>query len=255
MKGLIIFLGESFRSGGQNSRVRGQHNSYNGQISASATHRMLLNLTTDAFVATYTTPFQEILLAMYQPYLVGHILLPEPIGLTSLFQKVLSQINIINYDYIFVIRIDLYLKPKFFHMFRPPYKQICFPSICWFRNCVHDGHPRVNDTMLYIPKQYFGLLKDIEIGHHSWRKLMDCNLTHHDLDTFLKTFHDSDSEKDYNPIYYIANRPICSTFHSPQKFFVKESFYKNHFLTVNKNVSNVCTAPWSFGSSLFHFIR
>ena len=38
-------------------------------------------------------------------------------------------------------------------------------------------------------------------------------LTYEDMDTIINTFHDSDSNKDFNPLYKIVNRPESNVFH------------------------------------------
>jgi hypothetical protein len=40
----------------------------------------------------------------------------------------------------------------------------------------------------------------------------------------LDSFHDSDSSKDYNPIYYIVNRPESEIHHNAGEVFNKFSF-------------------------------
>jgi len=232
MKGLFIILGESFRSGGQCSRIRGNVESFKGQMAATSSHLKLIHTVknVDVFLATYTTPFDNVLLMAYKPYLVDHLLLDIPIGLSNLFHQSVGRMGdtIRNYDYIFVLRVDLFLKIKFFSLFNPcKFNTIIYPSICWYKDsCTRGGHPRVNDTMLFIPKKYFCILPSIEISHDSWMKLMENTLlTYHDLDTLLNTFHDSDSQKDYNPIYFMVSRPICLIYHSRNKFFNKHKHY------------------------------
>ena len=238
MTGLLLFLGESFRSGGQTSRIRGRMDSFKGQMTATASHLKLLQTlgNVDAFLGTYETPFDIILLSAYEKYLVGHLILPQPIGLTNLFQMSLSSIQTDKYDYVCFVRVDLFLKPRFFTLFNPArFNTILYPSICWYRDCrTKRRHPRVNDMMVFVPKRLFRALPNIEINHDSWQTLVEkTNLTYADIDTLLNTFHDSDSQKDYNPIYYIVNRPICTTFHSPNKYFNKHEINKHMFKTLS----------------------
>ena len=47
---------------------------------------------------------------------------------------------------------------------------------------------------------------------------------YNDLDTMINTYHDSDSAKDYNPLYYIVNRPENKIHHSEGVFFNKYAF-------------------------------
>ena len=62
------------------------------------------------------------------------------------------------------MRIDLFLKDKFFEIFNPYSDKILFPSVCFkpLHKCIH---PRVNDMMMFIPK-YFDFIKKFELGHN-----------------------------------------------------------------------------------------
>ena len=120
------------------------------------------------------------------------------------------------------IRIDLYLKPFFMDIFNPTINKILFPSICYLPHHKAFDDPRVNDTMLFIPNKYYNYIKNIQLGHDTWYILIkDTNLKYDDLDVILNTYHDSDSEKDFNPIYYIVNRIENKTFHSKNYIFDK----------------------------------
>ena len=88
---------------------------------------------------------------------------------------------------------------------------ILFPSICFVPYHKSGIHPRVNDMMIFIPKKYYNYIKNIQYnpqGHDIWANLIkNTDLKYEDIDTMLNTYHDSDSAKDLNPIYYIVNRP------------------------------------------------
>ncbi len=122
MNALVIFLGESFRSGGQGTRQRGHKDSFDEQINASKSHINFLNHINDKYkfnkldvhIATYTTLFQNDLLSIYEPYLNSKLLLDTPIGLSKLFIDSLKIIsNLYQYAFILYIRIDLLLRPQF----------------------------------------------------------------------------------------------------------------------------------------------
>jgi hypothetical protein len=222
---LIIFLGESFRLGGQNTRNRGSPESYKEQMNACYSHiRFIKNLKcdVDVFIGTYHTPYDEELLSVYEPYLIGSTFYPDVIGINNLFHKTIKEVDIEKYDSIFYIRIDLYLKDYFLEVFQPK-QMILFPTICWKHDSKISGHPRVSDTMLFIPKKYYEFIKHIFVFHNVWRDLLEF-LTYDDMDTIIQTYHDSDSEKDYNPLYYIVNRPQCEIFHSEGHIFDKYNF-------------------------------
>jgi len=237
--GLFIFIGESFRTGSQDSRIIGENSSYEEQMNGSNTHiNFIENLITkfnlnsiSVFLSTYHTQFTDELLKIYNKYLIGSKIYDERIGLNNLFHNSLKEIENINkYDFVMYIRIDLYLKQYFTEIFNPIINKILFPCICFlptrkYLNVQYHkigDHPRVNDTMLFIPNKYYNYIKDIQLGHDIWHNLIkDTNLNYDNLDVILNTYHDSDSQKDFNPMYYIVNRPECKIFHSKGFIFDK----------------------------------
>ena len=238
MNGLILFLGESFRLGNQANRNRGSPESYEEQIKACNSHVQFIENIINKFemnsisvyISSYITQYDDILLSIYETYLIGNCLHPDVIGLNNLFHDTINKIeNIDNYDFVLFIRIDLLLKDHFMNIFDPTIDKILFPTICWKLCCNWCGHPRVNDTMLFIPKKYYNYIKDVIIGHELWQLLIDTmNLTYDDLDTMINTFHDSDTFKDYNPLYKIVNREETTILHSEGYIFDK--FNKSSFL-------------------------
>lgn len=63
------------------------------------------------------------------------------------------------------------------------------------------------------------------IGHETWYYLIQKGLTYDDMNTMINTYHDSDSEKDFNPLYYIVNRAQSTVWHSEGLLFDKMSGY------------------------------
>lgn len=148
-------------------------------------------------------------------------------GLCQLIQETDKELQ---YDFILFIRIDLCLKPFFTAVFdyHQCTKCIIFPSICFVLHNYHvnfDGTPRVSDTMLVIPNTFFHLLYPrvaFSLYHDTWSQLHELGIEDEHIDLIVNTYHDSDSEKDWNPLYYICNRPESSTWHSVD-YFVGES--------------------------------
>jgi hypothetical protein len=234
MNGLIIFLGESFRIGQQHTRNRGSIESYSEQIKASNSHivfiehiiqKFQLN-SISLFLSSYNTQYDNDLLMIYNKYLLGYKLYDNVIGLNNLFHNSINSIeNIEKYDFILYIRIDLYLKEYFLNCFDPTINMILFPTICWIYASRIGNHPRVNDTILFIPKKYYKYIEKIRICHDTWYELINTtNLTYDDLDVMINTYHDSDSFKDYNPLYYIVNRCENKNWHSKEYIFNKHNF-------------------------------
>jgi hypothetical protein len=226
MKGLLILLGESFRFGGQHSRVVGSSHSFDGQMSAATSHLAFINYLEKTYacdiktyIGTYTTKYNDKLIEKYKQYIIGSHIYKNLIGYNNLLHNSIQKIDDINsYDFLLIMRIDLYLKPYFNTIFNPKWQTIRFPTVLWDRTS--SGYPRVNDMMIYIPSKYYQYIEKIIYraapnrtnainGHYIWEDLVKTtNLTNKDLDTMIDTFHDSDSKKEFNPLYYIVNREI-----------------------------------------------
>jgi len=235
MNGLIIILGESFREGNQGTRIKGNMNSYDEQIKACESHidfiehiiiKYKLN-SVNVFISSYTTniKFDNDLLDIYNKYLIGSKYYNNLIGFDNLFHDALNEIiNVDIYDFILYLRIDLFLK-DLKNIFNPTINTIQFPSITFIPHHKVGIHPRTNDMLLFIPKKYYNYLNYIELGHETWYYLVTTtDLTYNDLDVMINTFHDSDSAKDFNPLYYIVNRPQNTKFHSEGYIFNKNNF-------------------------------
>jgi hypothetical protein len=234
MNGLILFLGESFRLGNQGNRNRGSVESYDEQIKACKSHiefiehiitKFKMN-SVSVFISSYTTQFDNQLFAIYEKYLISNQLYQDVIGINNLFHNTINKIeNIDNYDFVLFIRIDLFLKQHFINVFNPNINMILYPTICWKHDSKVKNHPRVNDVIIFIPKKYYKNIQNISIGHDTWYDLMNTtDLTYNDMDTMIHTYHDSDSFKDFNPLYYIVNRKETKIFHSIGHIFNKYNF-------------------------------
>ena len=147
MKGLFLFIGESFRYGSQKTRIRGTIESYDEQIKACKSHIKFIenveqkyNLEkSDVVISSYTTTYDAELIAIYEKYLVSSTFQQTLIGLTNIFHNTLlntKNVNINNYDFIFYIRIDLFLKDYLLKVMDITKNKILFPSICWGKNCI-----------------------------------------------------------------------------------------------------------------------
>ena len=47
------------------------------------------------------------------------------------------------------------------------------------------------------------------------------NLTYDDVGAYVDTLHDADSAKDFNPLYFLANRRVNPEWHDRGKIFNK----------------------------------
>ena len=233
-KGLLILFGESFRLGGQHSRNTGSPESFDAQIKAASSHMKWIeciqkdDVRVDVSINSYTTAYDNHLANTYEGNLIGQNFYSELIGQSALIHRCVDTLQDISaYDFVLCMRIDLCLTDKFTEVFDPSSECILFPSVCWkFLGGDKVGsHPRVNDMMMYVPKRFAHLLNKINLGHRSWLELVEEHqLQYDDLDTMLDTYHDSDSAKDFNPIYYLVNRPFSTVWHSPHALFDKHTY-------------------------------
>jgi hypothetical protein len=231
-KGLLLLFGETFRLGGQGNRNTGSEQSYDAQIKAAQTHLHFIshlqkkNIQMEVSINSYTTQYNQALKDVYKDVLHDSVFHTRLMGQTHLIHNCLSRIDMHKYDFILCMRIDLFLKDHFMNIFNPNSDNIQFPSICFEPYHKSGIHPRINDMMMYIPKRLFDKVK-IEIvilEHDTWYHLIERHkLSYDDLDMMLDTYHDSDSAKDFNPIYYIVNRPQHSD-HTTKKKFDKFNF-------------------------------
>lgn len=164
-------------------------------------------------INSYTTKFDNSLNEIYKSVLLDSKYYENLIGQTKLIHNCIDRIsNINNYDFILCMRIDIFLKDKFLEIFNPYSDKILFPSVCFKPHHKYGIHPRVSDTMMFVPIKYLNFIKKINLFHSSWHDLIVFHkLTYQDIDTMLNTYHDSDSAKDFNPIYYLVNRNEIKT--------------------------------------------
>lgn len=227
MKGVLILFGESFRMGGQGTRVRGCPESYDGQMRAAQSHVTWIDhmrqkgIKVSVRIESYTTPYDNALASMY-PCVVS-CFHPKVMGQFGLLQHAFRSIDC-EYDFILCMRIDICLKLPFLDLVQP-WTTIRFLSITWGCCDRCGNHPRVNDMMMYVPRTYFNRLDQLNLCHETWDHLIRRGFSYDDLDMMCDTYHDSDSAKDYNPYYSIVNRPECATHHT-NKIFNKHAYGK-----------------------------
>jgi hypothetical protein len=226
-KSLLILFGESFRLGGQGNRNIGSEQSYGAQLKAAQTHiNFILNLQKQNInmvvcINSYTTQYDNDLINIYKDVLYDSVFYTKLLGQNKLIHNCIERININDYNFILCMRIDLFLKDRFMEIFNPDSNTILFPSICFEPYHKVGNHPRVNDMMMFIPQKYLNFFKEkkFDLSHNTWYDLIEKHhFNYNDLDMMLNTYHDSDSAKDNNPIYYIVNRPENSNHTTKKKF-------------------------------------
>jgi hypothetical protein len=218
MKGLICLVGESFRTGRQKSRKRDLDDSYEPQKSASLSvvdfmdhlksHR---GVDCDVFISSYATRWEADLKGWYGRRLVGCNMIKNLVGLENLVAEAKKKVDFALYDFVLVLRVDLFLKPFFKSVFDPDWDRIMYPSICWLGGHRTGGHPRASDMMVFVPKRLASA--PFYMSHEACRRHA-VEGRGSEFGFMLDTFHDSDSFKDYNPIYRIVGRPASRKWHS-----------------------------------------
>jgi len=253
-KCLLLLYGESFRDGGQSSRTIDTERSYKFQKAASTSHMNFINylkekhnIYTDVIINTYNTKYENDFKSWYKDNLKIYNSNKELIGFNNLvnniIKKVITEYKIDEYEFIILTRCDIYLKPEFHKIFNPFWGKIMFASQEWtYYNCgyIDDGQPRVNHTIKFIPKKYFNLLNNtISADHDSWSYYKKYhNLKDDDMDFILNAFHDADSYKDFNPLYYMVSRPENQTWHDRTEIIDKSKYGKPENLLCNKGDIN-----------------
>lgn len=227
--GLIIIIGESFRGGGQGCRLRGQQESYDDQYLASSTQIKIIKQikeevnNIDVKLFTYDTQYNQNIIDWYSELNTQFLFYKDPIGYDNIFKNSISEIDK-DYDFILVFRVDLVFKFNFFNLIKKD--KINYTSVCWIKSFLnpeynlysHNKTPlnkkRVVDALVYVPNKFLNNLKSGEITllHEACDIMSD--YIYSNVDFILDTYHDSDSQKDKNPIYRIANRPETEIWYS-----------------------------------------
>jgi hypothetical protein len=233
MKGLLLLTGESFREGLQLERKRDTKKSFYPQKMASESHVDFCNyikekhdINMDIFITTYDTKYEKELKSWY-PKLWKYKNNKNLFG-EKIIQEAVNDIDK-DYDFIFITRMDIFIKPYFYDVFNPKWKTIYFMSqheTRWKCGMI-DGSPIVNPTFQFIPKKYFNVLTNVSILHESWKIYHDkFNIPHSKLNFMVDTYHNADSYKDYNPYYRYVGRPECTIWHDRGKKINRKLFGK-----------------------------
>lgn len=249
-KGQIFIIGECFRTPvitqednpiehfirASSARGEGLPESILEQEEACKSHVNFLNhfkneIDFNVDVITYKTPQNHLLKEFYNGFDINYNEFEYIIGWENLFKNCVESLqskeNLNELDFVFIFRIDLIFKDKMLSSFRYKSNCVLYPSLLWkimpplpseyewaFPNIAVNGRYRVNDTFLFVHKARFEQLFDGQIQlHHDALQNMSDEL-YNNVSFFVNTYHDSDSEKDWNPLYKIANRPESKIWYS-----------------------------------------
>ncbi len=230
MKGLFILYGESFRN---YSKVAGLNRAKDGEGSvqlqkeASTSHMDLLNSLTaynvDILINTYDTKYKNELLSFYKDPIHAnfmdknsckeHRAANTEIVVDQAIQVAKENVNISMYDFIFICRLDLLLKPKLIENFLPIKDKIIYPNVMSIVDNKFRMHQKgnfcISDVFCIIPKKYYHILEEKQIVRHgAIHGLHKLNLhIDKDIDFFSYNLYVANTIQQKNPFYKIINRP------------------------------------------------
>ena len=248
----FCFPGESFRLGGQYSRDIGSEESVHEQVLAFHSHCNLMqcikekykDINIDIYIQTYSTCYDDLIHQIYDKSVAKnkyYTIISEDDkqnynSINDIMNEILDTLDIDFYDIIFVIRIDLILKPFFTSLILSKnINELTFASIIFKYNNYHlYNHNnakffRLNMMITIIPNTHSVALKNRLVNffaHEFSHILLENNIR---FGFLLKTLHDADSYKDWNPLYRIANRKENQTWMCPSYYdAVTDTFIELH---------------------------
>ena len=230
-KGCLILYGEAFRDGKQFDRKRDTIQSFDNQMKACDSHIRLIeqlkskHIDMDVSISTYCTKYEKELKEKYSNYNLFYSCENEMMNdiiksIDHIVSKALNNIVLNDYSFILLTRNDICFKDEFINTFEPS-ERILFVSQQWtHHDCLKadTSYPVVNPIIMYIPKKYFMITKKFHIDHDAWKHYIhNYKLKNQDMGFMLNTYHDADSYKDYNPLYYMVGRPQTNEWYDKDK--------------------------------------
>ena len=256
-RGLLLLFGEAFREG-NSTRTRDTEFGFSEQKLASDSHiefckhlKEKYGITMDVIINTYETKYENELRDWYKDYNLHYMKNKELIGF-KLVQDACDTIDREKYDFVFITRMDILLKPYFLEIFDPMWDKVYFAcqnytlfngnfngtsSYCGF---IEDKNtnifPMVNPLLKFIPKKNFKILNNIYMDHDVWKHYIESNiLENYDMNFIIDTYHDGDSNKDFNPLYKMVGRPENSVWHDEGKKIDRNLFGTKNNIVCNDN--------------------
>ena len=249
---LFILMGECFREGMPTSRLRDTIYGFNNQKEASESHLKLIkklntmNYKVDIAINTYITKYDKELLSFYDNMIIFSNFTNENYNhfqnaVNHSIIKVVNNVDISKYDFIFICRLDLLLKDKLIDIFDPSVKTITYPNIMGLRmvDSVCQIIPAISEVFVIIPKKYFysfdkweGILKNsnIMLTANSGSDLILAGLSLNDIDFMSDRLYIGNTFQSFNPLYKIN----CREEHSVEREDVKGLIYNKELNIVIK---------------------
>ena len=225
MRGLIITRGMSFRSGTRGTLTYGNEDAIESQKEATLSLRKLyhhlkekFNLDLKLYIDTPTTNYDDFLKEWLSDCDATFNFVQErdPSQLQN-FNRIIKHFGstIWIYDFIIIVRNDIFLKDAFIEIIKPDDNSFRYPFVLWYHDRkVRANIPKISETILFFPRRYFRLFEAFteDVGHFHevlvQMKQLDTMLEH---SPYINTYHDADSYYDFNPLYRMVSRDECLT--------------------------------------------
>ena len=225
MRGLIITRGMCFRNGTRGTLNYGDETTITSQKEATLSHRKLYhhlknkyNLELTFHLDSPSTNYDHLLKEWLSDCNVNFNFVEEkdPSQLQN-FNRIIKHFGtkIWFYDFIIICRNDIFLKDAFIDIIKPDEYCFKYPFVLWYRDRkIRLNIPKISDTFFFFPRRYFRLFDAFteEVGHFHevllQMKYMESNL---EQSPYINTYHDADSNYDFNPLYRMVSRDECLT--------------------------------------------
>jgi hypothetical protein len=225
MRGLIITRGMCFRNGTRGTLNYGDETTITSQKEATLSHRKLYhhlknkyNLELTFHLDSPSTNYDHLLKEWLSDCNVNFNFVEEkdPSQLQN-FNRIIKHFGtkIWFYDFIIILRNDIFLKDLFIESIIPNDNVLRYPFVLWYRDRkVRFNLPKISETLFFFPRRYFRLFEAFteDVGHFHevlvQMKQLDTMLEH---SPYINTYHDADSYYDFNPLYRMVSRDECLT--------------------------------------------
>jgi len=268
---LIVFWGESYRSGSQMTRSRGQNNYIQRQMFASQSHINLINklnkkFNIDVFINTYELNKNDDanLINFYlnngvnicKKNIHQKIFPNENMMLNNIYDNTFELIKNKNYDFILFIRIDLYLKKYFIENINFD-NNIKFAHIDSNLDTTHankTGLKGICQQIMLYPKNFFYVIQNKIIynaNHDIYNKLVQNNISNNYIDYFVNTLNICSTDLGWNPLYVQVGRKYSLFYNHYNNNYVydkssnllifdkdKTTAYWNNYIINEENLEN-----------------
>jgi hypothetical protein len=220
MRGLIITRGMCFRNGTRGTLNYGDETTITSQKEATLSHRKLYhhlknkyNLELTFHLDSPSTNYDHLLKEWLSDCNVNFNFVEEkdPSQLQN-FNRIIKHFGtkIWFYDFIIILRNDIFLKDLFIESIIPNDNVLRYPFVLWYRDRkVRFNLPKISETLFFFPRRYFRLFEAFteDVGHFHevlvQMKQLDTMLEH---SPYINTYHDADSYYDFNPLYRMVSR-------------------------------------------------